>query len=60
MGYFPIDHSTSRTVATPVGIPLVLGEESNVMTFANNNDGDCGIDSQFFTSICTGTKNKAS
>lgn len=40
MGDLTINDSARRTVTTPVRISLVLREEPNMMSFADNNDGD--------------------
>jgi hypothetical protein len=50
MGNLTIDDSARWAVTTPVGIPGVLWEESDVMPLANNNHGDSWFDFEFLAS----------
>jgi hypothetical protein len=58
VGNFAINDGSSGTIAAPVCIPVVLREEPNVVTFADDNNGDSRIDLQFFASVCEKTKVK--
>jgi len=40
---FSINDRACWTITAPVGLPFVLGEESNVMPFTDDDDGDCRI-----------------
>ena len=46
MGDLTINNRACRAVTTPVGLPRVLGKESNVMPFTDDDDGDCWVDFQ--------------
>jgi hypothetical protein len=48
-----VNHGSSRAVTTPVGISIVLWEEPNVVSFANNDDRYRRLDIEFLTGICT-------
>ena len=47
---FLVNNSSSFAVATAVGSFLVLREKSNVMSFANDNDGNLGVNTKLSTS----------
>ena len=49
---FSVNDSSSSAIATAVrlGCFLVLREKSNVMSFANDNDGNLGLNTQLSTS----------
>jgi len=51
MGHFAINNSACRAVSTTVGILLLLGEEPDMMSFANHNNSYSGADFQFSTGI---------
>jgi hypothetical protein len=44
MGNLTINNSARRTITTPVCLSLVLREEPNMMSFADNDNGDGRFD----------------
>lgn len=52
MGNNLVDDRSRRAVAALVGIPLLLREETNMMSFCNDDDGDLGVDLKARTSSC--------
>jgi hypothetical protein len=49
MDHVPIDNRTSRAIATTVSLIGSCGEESYVVSLANDNDSDCWRDIKLFT-----------
>jgi len=50
MSNVAIDDSACWAVTTPIGVPMILWEKSNVMPLANDNDRDSGFDLEFVAS----------
>lgn len=48
-----IHHSPGFTIATLVRVVSGFGEESNMVSFTDNNDCNCWSDLQFLTCLCT-------
>jgi hypothetical protein len=48
---FAIDNGTGRTIAAPIGIPVVLGEETDVMPLPDNYNRDGRVNRKFLASI---------
>jgi hypothetical protein len=42
--YFTINNSACWTVSTPIGFPLALRKEPNMMSFTNDDDSDSRLD----------------
>jgi len=51
MSDLTIDDSASRAIATPIGVPLRLREETDMVALSNNDDCDLGIDTQLLACL---------
>ena len=52
VGNNPVDNRSRRTVATSVGVSRLPREETNVMSFCNDDDSDLGVDLEVRASSC--------
>ena len=50
-----IDNRACFTVSAPVSLLLLLGEEANVVAFANHDHGNGGLDLELVAGLCTST-----
>jgi hypothetical protein len=52
-----VDDCASGAISAPITLVVRPREEANMVTFANNNERDGGVESQFFARFCRADEN---
>ena len=52
-----IDDCAGGAISAPIALVVIAREEANVVTLANNDKRDGGVETQFFACACGGNEN---